>query len=734
MNKKILTISILTIFSCCSCGSTSNSSNKHIIEDTWSYDEYGHFHNCNDVTCSGHHDYAYHTFNDIEEDGHYYSKCLTCGYKKHRHVYSEYQYDSQYHYKQCLDSDCQYINDKEEHQFILKNDDGKSYEECETCHYINENYVEETFKFYSIDNMQYPYENNCKNYLLGGNCEVSTYALNGQNNPNKAITIKWKANADVDKYILSYGLKEDFSDAKIVELGGKTTRYNLYNLYKNSTYYCKIEQFKGGAVKSDTMSFKTTSTGPRVLSVDGIYNVRDLGGYEGYIGQTSQGLIIRSGQLAPDVSGAYDACNITEEGKKYLSEELKVKTEIDLRSPSESKTQISESLIPNCNLVYCPYDGYGSIFTNNTVKQSTKEIFSILANPNNYPIIFHCTGGADRTGTVAYLINGYLGLSQQDLIHDYEFTTFSLFGTRSTQVGTYSSYWTALTNGINNYEGETLREKIKSYLLSIGVSEDELDRLDKIMNGGLNELLKEDEEITQVRNDKKALLDNYVDLSNYLENEVNSIKTIIANAKVSIDALTDETEMDIVIENAKGKIDLVKTKEQQEEIQNNMKKAENCFDFGTDDKLVATSNNKILCSIVSMQYQHTISMNIKTNTSDNNGALVILIGSYGFHFRGSEARGAIMDAEGKITADYRRKDNGATGTPSFDQNVFTSGVNIEMSVTFVNDLPVVSAKIGATSISYTFDKRIENEISSAAAYVRITSSNWSSVTSIELNK
>ena len=40
-------------------------------------------------------------------------------------------------------------------------------------------------------------------------------------------------------------------------------------------------------------------------------------------------------------------------------------------------------------------------------------------------VYFHCAGGADRTGSLAFLIEGLLGVSEEDLSKDYEVTYYS---------------------------------------------------------------------------------------------------------------------------------------------------------------------------------------------------------------------------------------------------------------------------------------------------------------------
>ena len=40
------------------------------------------------------------------------------------------------------------------------------------------------------------------------------------------------------------------------------------------------------------------------------------------------------------------------------------------------------------------------------------------------PVFYHCQNGADRTGTIGFLIGALLGMSESDLAKDYELTTF----------------------------------------------------------------------------------------------------------------------------------------------------------------------------------------------------------------------------------------------------------------------------------------------------------------------
>jgi protein-tyrosine phosphatase len=51
------------------------------------------------------------------------------------------------------------------------------------------------------------------------------------------------------------------------------------------------------------------------------------------------------------------------------------------------------------------------------------EVIIHAADRANHPMVFHCTAGKDRTGLMAMLMLGALGVSDADIVLDYELTT-----------------------------------------------------------------------------------------------------------------------------------------------------------------------------------------------------------------------------------------------------------------------------------------------------------------------
>lgn len=321
-------------------------------------------------------------------------------------------------------------------------------------------------------------------YLSAGENEsVSSYAAQ-MNDQAQAVNIEWTDKGNTaDSYVVEYGLKDDFSDAVSVTVDGDKRRIKVYNLYKASTYHVRVTAKKSGEEDRTVLgTFSTQTNGPRVMKIDGIINVRDIGGYTASNGKTiKQGLIFRGSCLSPSKDKAYTDIQLTDEAKAYMSETLKIKSDFDLRSAA-MYTDLTQSPIPNAKITFFGISGYADAFTD-TFKENYRKLFSALANKDNYPIYIHCDAGADRTGTAMILLEHLLDMKWIDIKHDYEFTTFSRAGVRSMFDGAYVSYINAFNDGLLKFDGNTEREMVENYLLSIGVTAEEISNIRKIMYG-----------------------------------------------------------------------------------------------------------------------------------------------------------------------------------------------------------------------------------------------------------
>jgi protein-tyrosine phosphatase len=191
----------------------------------------------------------------------------------------------------------------------------------------------------------------------------------------------------------------------------------------------------------------------RILPLETMLNTRDLGGYSvGSVGPTASGgrkkqvkwgLLYRSGELYGNT-----------EGDKRLLEKLGIRTVVDVRSGEEKKA--APEILPTTvrQLVELPIDAgnlMGTIFsadggwtyasTADGARAEMKKLytalpeeaipkyrvlFSLLADPENVPLLFHCTAGKDRTGLAAALLLHALGAEMETIFEDYLLSTACL--------------------------------------------------------------------------------------------------------------------------------------------------------------------------------------------------------------------------------------------------------------------------------------------------------------------
>ena len=252
-------------------------------------------------------------------------------------------------------------------------------------------------------------------------------SINEESSKKVALVFDSKGFADNTTFSVSYGLKADLSDAKVIET---TSSYvTVTNLLARQKYYWKVS---AGGVDSSIESF-TTPDGFRMITAPGINNIRDMGGRPVSGGKhIKQGLIFRGAEMVTETYGDHYA-NLNDTNKKVMREEIGIKYEIDFRGDEESGNLVNSPLYDenhtDIEYMRIPDMGAYDYFFNSSKmsahKQLIKNMFLAFKNANNKHVYFHCWGGADRTGTAGFLLGGLLGMSYTDLIIDYELTSFS---------------------------------------------------------------------------------------------------------------------------------------------------------------------------------------------------------------------------------------------------------------------------------------------------------------------
>lgn len=270
----------------------------------------------------------------------------------------------------------------------------------------------------------------------------------------------------------------------------------FYNPVLNHKYFVTLSNASDQNYGELTIENKQTVPGPRNIYLEGVENVRDIGGWGKMVNgeyQTfmKQCLLYRSGRFNEDKADEVKV-TITSNGLKEVNEHLKIKTEIDLRKTSTNEVgglKDKSVLGDNVKYVQLPmaYNGNNILTFKGKVSgddyeydnpKMIKEFFEILADRNNYPINYHCSIGKDRTGCLSYLIEGLMGFDQETMYRDYMFTNFADAGLcKITDIT--DRYGKTIAEYAN---GETLQEKVYNYLNEvIGVSKEKLDNIITIL-------------------------------------------------------------------------------------------------------------------------------------------------------------------------------------------------------------------------------------------------------------
>ena len=202
---------------------------------------------------------------------------------------------------------------------------------------------------------------------------------------------------------------------------------------------------KAGTLKPlDALRWIRTSAGATA------WNVRDLGGWACDGGTVKYGLLIRGGKLAVADRGV-------------LVGELGIQHDLDLRGRegggSDDEPDMTESPLGS-DVWYTRTQQYAWYALTPVATWQAYLRCVIDAVTHREPVYFHCTAGADRTGTLACVLEGLLGMSQSDIDKDYELTTFySGSGSDAAARRRNESDWKGLINAINAVSGDTFRDK-----------------------------------------------------------------------------------------------------------------------------------------------------------------------------------------------------------------------------------------------------------------------------------
>jgi protein-tyrosine phosphatase len=244
----------------------------------------------------------------------------------------------------------------------------------------------------------------------------------------------------------------------------------------------------------------------RLVTLEAVHNFRDLGGYDTADGRTT---------LWRTLYRADGLYRLTAADVIAL-EPLGLRTVIDLRSDAELDERgrfpvdahpVEFHHLPIVDTTWAHLDApqydrdedfliwaYQDMLSIGAPRFETA--FEVLAQPGALPAVFHCAAGKDRTGLLAALLLGSLGVSHDDIVADYALTVEGMARFREwaarelpewleRMASVPPAYTAALPDAMRHTIDELCAEhgSIRNYVRSIGVSDATLDTLESVLLG-----------------------------------------------------------------------------------------------------------------------------------------------------------------------------------------------------------------------------------------------------------
>jgi protein-tyrosine phosphatase len=274
-------------------------------------------------------------------------------------------------------------------------------------------------------------------------------------------------------------IKVPSNTALTVAQGGKTRS----DAISGAGVIYNMEPLKAGTFSFGGKTYKIVPEGGvRMIYTPSVWNVRDLGGWACTGGRVKYGKIFRGGHFG----------NISAVDKAMIVDWLGVATDIDLRNNGETGGITASPLGGRVEYYHQSLDFYANAVSTSTASVRTvavlKKVMACVAA--NKPCYFHCMSGADRTGTIAYLLLSLLGVSQSDKDKDYELTAFSdeadgkRFRNSNYNVTNGNGWYPLIKYFRDTYAGENDNEKVVAWAVANGIASAEINAFRAAMISG----------------------------------------------------------------------------------------------------------------------------------------------------------------------------------------------------------------------------------------------------------
>lgn len=245
---------------------------------------------------------------------------------------------------------------------------------------------------------------------------------------------------DRNEYVLGYlTASENYTAANraTVSVIGQYASSSIDDQDAPEPYQGVYNLMPGEETTIGSLTVKRKETAPRMLKLENVWNVRDIGGWACDGGKVKYGMLFRGARLE----------NATADDLALLSS-LGIKLDLDIRdTPNASRS----TRIPGADYRNIPLTkDYGTMIQTETANAVAACAAAMESVVDGKPVYIHCASGADRTGTICGLLEAVLGMSDKDIDRDFELTCFSdvePLGGHIRNGAAWTGLWSALDLG-----------------------------------------------------------------------------------------------------------------------------------------------------------------------------------------------------------------------------------------------------------------------------------------------
>ena len=269
----------------------------------------------------------------------------------------------------------------------------------------------------------------------------------------KPLRLVWDGPTSNVVYLLS--IVREGADPQVFSLSNRVDAW-LANLENASRFDWSVRA--AGTLDSAAAHFVTKNELPRRLFADGVVNFRDFGGWRTDDGRTvRQGRLVRSAALRDHATAA---------GIATLRTDFAIRTDIDLRPARDVLPTRGSVLGEDVRWRNIPFDSGKHIGDAVRGREPFARIFGLLTKKENYPVIFEDADDPVRSDTLAFLLNGLLGVSEADLRRNWSSSKSAFDG---------------LVASLQDFPGATLQARIAAYTQGCGIDASEIETFRSLM-------------------------------------------------------------------------------------------------------------------------------------------------------------------------------------------------------------------------------------------------------------